>query len=632
MTRAEHKRSLEKAVGLQAAAVREMRGQIFLPKLNRYDVGQDGDMYAQVVEAGHELLRKHNGGDRSDRIVSYYSRKDVQQAMYQYARGRKISVLRYFRPMFHGSELRKPDDILPIMMFYSQEPKLWPSIHGTVSRHDGGGRTVCDLVVEVDFKKSRERSFSLARPLIKLFQDLGVEFRVKFSGNASPHIIIPAEAFPKGRRKAGSCRNLYGKLLEFLRKQIKQPNTLDGSFRNPGHFLRMPYSLNENTGLVSVPIRAEDYDRFSWKMAYPESVVVLEDWWSIPEIPEDAPERTAAFIDMALGAKTVFAVNSGINDPVQEVLSSPQMPDVLGAPVRMGMVRAGGEIAARGDALMKEPSMQDALRELRMFATDDAHQDAAASWNLVRTAAQKYGINKEDLQLLWQWSDRADALLHYSRLDVQEAIYSYARERCVRLEGADEYLTLGEPSDVSALAAYMVGGGVVPAFRCTNARYDPENGDMTACDMVVQVDQDLSKSVVLLFRGFDVPSFVLYNGGASLRIVIPFEVLEAGIGLRSSLSRLPDLAEAFDRHLRRMLKSPNGIHISLYEGSVPTPYSLADDGERVNLPVRLEDVSRLSPDMAHANAIGTIERLESFMPPDAGEKAAQFFKSSFEKA
>ena len=624
MTRAEHKRTLEGVVRNQAAAMREMRGQVFLPKLNKRGGKHDGDMYAQVVEAGKELLQKNHGGTRGERIRSYYSRKDVQEAMYQYARGRKISVLRNFSPMFQGSQLRKPDDLLPIMMFYSQEPRLWPSIHGTVSRHDGDGSMVCDLVIEVDFKKSRARSFSLSRPLIRLFQELDLEFRVKFSGNASPHIIIPAEAFPKKRRRIGSCRNLYGKLLDFLRKQIKDPKTLDGSFRNTNHFLRMPYSLNENTGLVSIPIRVEDYDRFSWDMARPENVMVIEDWWSIPE---DASERTEALIEMALGQKTVFAVNSDLNDFAQEALT-PQMPDVLGAPVQMGMVKSGEEIAARGGALIQESLMQAALSELYSTAVDN-DGDAAARWKIARKVAQKHGINNGDMQLLWQWSDSANALAHYSRPEVQEAMYSYTRGRCIHLEGTDEYLSLNKPSDVPALAAYMVGGGVVPTFRCTNARYDYSNGEMIACDMVIQVDQpdiDLLNPLSLLFQKFNMPSFVLYSASAPLRIVIPFEVLEAGIDVKPPLSRLPDLAAALGRFLRRTLNVQNGVYVSLYEDSTPIPYSIADDGERINLPVKPADVFSLSPNMARAAEVGRIEVIESFMPPDAGEKAAKFFK------
>lgn len=75
-----------------------------------------------------------------------------------------------------------------------------------------------------------------------------------------------------------------------------------------------------------------------------------------------------------------------------------------------------------------------------------------------------------------------------------------------------------------------------------------------------------------------------------------------------------------------MLKVRNGIRISLYEGSTPIPYSLADDGERVELPVKVEDIYKFSPDMACVTAVGTIEEMGSFMPPDAGEKAAKFFK------
>lgn len=639
MTRAEHRRALEEAVRNQVAAMNEVRGQVFLPRLSKYHADKDGDMYDQVVQAGQELLQKHHAlpGSRTERIVSYYSREDVQRAMYQYARGRKISVLRNFRPMFHGSEVRQPGDILPIMMFYSQEPRLWPSMHGTISRHDGG-RTVCDLVIEVDFKKSRERSFALARPLIRLFQDLGIEFRVKFSGNASPHIIIPAEAFPANRRK--SFQNLYGKLLEFLGKRIKDPKTLDGSFRSPGHFLRMPYSLNENTGMVSLPIRVEDYDRFSWKMAQPDLVEVIEDWWFLPDIPEDAPERTEALIQMALGNKTVFAVDRGTRDTAEEVLT-PQMPDVLGLPVQMGIVKSGEEIAARGEALMRVPSMQNALGELRATHKNDA-QDPAEEHLYVNTVAQKYGAKEQDLHLLWRWADNADALAHYSRPDVQEAIYSHVRERCVLMEGMAEYFTLGASSDVPALAAYMVGGGAAPAFRCTNARYDPEDGRMTACDMVISVESDLSKPVALLLRGFDMPCFALYNGGEFLQVVIPSEVLDQSItqlkippipftrgSIVSSFTRgsgtFGGLAEALDRHLKRTLRTQNGIYVSLYEGLRPVPYSLAEDGKRVNLPLRLEDVSRVSPDAASANQIDTIEEIGSFAPPDAGEKAARFF-------
>ena len=116
----------------------------------------------------------------------------------------------------------------------------------------------------------------------------------------------------------------------------------------------------------------------------------------------------------------------------------------------------------------------------------------------------------------------------------------------------------------------MVGGGAAPAFRCTNARYDPDDGEMTACDMVIQADQDLGDSVISLLRDFDF-SFVLYSGDMPLQIVSPFEVLEAGNGTKSPLPKLPGLARDLDRYLRRMLKAPGRVSVFLHEGSAPVP-------------------------------------------------------------
>jgi hypothetical protein len=256
----------------------------------------------------------------------------------------------------------------------------------------------------------------------------------------------------------------------------------------------------------------------------------------------------------------------------------------------------------------------------------DNEQNEAERWRHANTIAGKYGMKKEDMRLMWQWSDKTGALAYYSRQDVQKAMHSYVQGRCIRMEGTEEFLTLNEPQYVFGLAAYMVGGGVVPAFRCTNARYNLEDGDMTACDMVIQADQAIGRSVALLLQGFDMPSFALYSGGELLRIVIPFEVLEAGTDFKSPLKQLTSLANSFEGHLRRMLGRTNGTHVFLYEGSAPIPYSLSGDGKRVNLPVRLTDVPHLSSDMAHLDSVDTVESAESFISPDAGQKAAKFFK------
>ena len=591
MTRAQHKQTLERAVFLQNAAMRQVREQVLLQNSDKNDI------YEQIVKAGLDLLQEDHHNVEYERIKSYYSRSDIQLAMYSYAKGRRISVLKNFRPMFSGSTLRKPEDVLPIMMFYSQELPLWPSMHGTVSRFDDDGNSLCDLVIEVDCKKSRTKCFNLTRPLIRLFRELDLEFRIKYSGNASPHVIIPGEVFPEKWRKSGNRRYLYAKLLDFFKEQIKEPKLLDGSFRNSNHFLRLAYSLNENTGLASVPIEIDDFDRFSWQSAYPESVVVSEDWWNIPD---DAQERTESLIDFAFGEKRTFTTTTVENIPIQADLTHFR-PDVISKNTQIGMIKAGEEVIERFSALSSsmDPILKkDILNELQISIKqgDDQRQ-------IIKTVAQKYRISKADLLLLWNWSCKAKALEHYARKDVQEYICSYAQKRCVSLGNTDEYFALDDPSVIFPLVAYIISEGMNPVFRSTNAKYDPEDGKMTACDVVIKLTQpDLDISI------FDIPCFALYDGDTNLRVVIPYEALS----IEPSPSQLSALKNDLSKRIRSRLKKVRAS-ISIYESSTPIPYSITDDAERVYLPVRLNYLPYISSSMVSLSAIGTLTDTNSLI-------------------
>lgn len=590
-TRAEHKKKLEQAVHIQNAAMRQVRERDILTNKN------NGDVYEQVVKAGLEMLEEDCINYEYERIRSYYSRSDIQLAMYSYAKGRKISVLKNFHPMFSGSTLRKPEDVLPIMMFYSRELPLWSSMHGTVSRYDDDGNSLCDLVVEVDCKKSRVKCFNLTRPLIRLFQDLELEFRIKYSGNASSHVIIPGEVFPEKWRKNGNRRYLYAKLLDFFREQIKEPKLLDGSFRNSSHFLRLAYSLNENTGLASIPIGIDDFDRFSWQSAYPDSVVVLEDWW---DIPDDAQERTESLIEFALGEKRTFTSTTIDDNSIQENLTH-FGPDMISKNTQIGMIKAGEEIIERFSELsssMGSVLKQDILNELSISIS----QNNVDQRQIVKALAQKHGINKAELVLLWNWSTKTKALEYYARKDVQEFIYSYALKRCITLGNSDEYFVLEEPSVIFPLVAYVVSEGMKPAFRCTNAKYESDGEKMIACDVVININQpNVDISI------FDMPCFALYAGEDNLKIIIPFEVL----GIESSPSQLSEIKNKLTKHIRSRLK--RNASISIYESSTPIPYTITDDGECIYLPVKLDDLTNCSPSLINVSAIGVLTDTQSLL-------------------
>ena len=258
--------------------------------------------YDIVIEKGRELSEIYQEkGHRGDdwRIYNYYSRPDIQQAMFEYARGRKMTVLRHFRALY--PEIKEPGDILYISLYHAERSNLWPSLHGQISRKLESGEQVCDFVIEIDYKRSWDTCFRATRPIIEMFLDFGVHACVKFSGHCSAHVIIPGEIFPVDKRNP----HIRSQLMQFVGSVVKHAEKLDRSFISPAHFLRLAYSINEKTGLVSLPIRLEEFDNFFWQEARLEEVKVVDDWWGM--VPADAQERMSEFLKFALHQKQFTA-------------------------------------------------------------------------------------------------------------------------------------------------------------------------------------------------------------------------------------------------------------------------------------------------------------------------------------
>ena len=211
--------------------------------------------------------------------------------MYRYAAGRKITFLRLFRPQYR--RIMSSEDILPLTLCtFFVHGKYWPSLHGTVSRYGAKGGRICDVVIEIDYKSSWKKCFSMTRPIVDMLRDRGAVFYLKFSGHCSVHIIIPGEVlrirgFPVDHSRFFRC------LSDLVKKKLKEPRYLDTSFHMPDHFLRLAYSVNENTGLVSLPLNMSDYDHFDLAQAQPKNVRPLPGWWSPPK---DTPQRMQDFI------------------------------------------------------------------------------------------------------------------------------------------------------------------------------------------------------------------------------------------------------------------------------------------------------------------------------------------------
>ncbi|MBD3181752.1 hypothetical protein GF312_05635, partial [Candidatus Poribacteria bacterium] len=259
-------------------------------------------------------LFNSKGESEIESIYEYYSRTEIQQAMYSYSARRQITFLKRFYPQFEY--IKSSRDILHLALYVLFESgKYWPSFHGTVSKYDPqNNMSLCDAVLEVDFKSSWKKCFAMTRPIVDLLQDRGAVFRLKFSGHCSVHIIIPGEAlvikgFPVDHAK------FFRHLSDMVKKRLQEPRHLDTSFYMTHHFLRLAYSINENTGLVSLPFLVEDYDRFDPSWAKPERVKPIDGWLSMPK---NTPQRMEDFIKYIMRGKVFLASSSPVARKIVE--------------------------------------------------------------------------------------------------------------------------------------------------------------------------------------------------------------------------------------------------------------------------------------------------------------------------
>jgi hypothetical protein len=138
-----------------------------------------------------------------------------------------------------------------------------------------------DLVMDIDVKGDYKEAFRDGRKILDFLDSYNAPYRVKFSGGSGPHIIIPYEAFPESL--SGGRFDRAHKLLFQIITSRSGASHVDGSFTSTGHFYRMPYSLNEITGLVSLPLTREQYDDFTPSMAEVSNVQVDDNWFQEPD-------------------------------------------------------------------------------------------------------------------------------------------------------------------------------------------------------------------------------------------------------------------------------------------------------------------------------------------------------------
>jgi len=166
-----------------------------------------------------------------------------------------------------------------------------------------------DVVMDMDSKIGIDASQIAALLVCNLLEDYGIKnYGIKFSGSRGFHIIIPWEAFPKEvdyKPLAKRYPEVLRAIAEFIRERISDnlmknliklkgakelieileepPEMLDPFYfvdleKDWGnrHMFRAPYSLNEKTWLVSIPLSKNELEKFNTEMAKPGKVKIKE--------------------------------------------------------------------------------------------------------------------------------------------------------------------------------------------------------------------------------------------------------------------------------------------------------------------------------------------------------------------
>jgi len=616
------------------------------------------DQYKQIIftsrEKAEERIQKleltpHRLYGEKDKVLAYYARPDVQREMQRYAKGRYLTVLRNFTPMF--PELRSPDDVLPLMFHYLQGKKRWPSMHGTILRYNEAGQKVCDFVFEPDFKKSWTVAFGAARPIVRLFLSMGLPFFVKFSGNTSPHIIVPAEALSTAAEKEIKTGEFREQVYRFVQNRMSNPGLLDGPNWKPEHFLRLAYSIHELGGKVSTPIKPAEFDSFNPTKAKIDNVVVIDNWW---HIPEDAAERGKSFVEQVLKSYPRLVRGTDKLKPVHK-WKPPEIPRKLRKIVDTNsyarMLKDGQRLLAiktSNATLETQRAVEETLSEEMQNALTMLERWKKAKMKIdLEAAADIFKVDVEGLKSQWASQNTNTETKffektwflnrYYSHSDIQEVFYRYAYGRCFQVTKSEAHFRLQKPSDIPLLATHFESeGGNWKGLKCTRAKYNLKDNTIAACDIGIEIDfsrsdytsaVELAEKLVEVLQKYDVFCYFKFNGDEMLEIIVPAEGLPGQIDGQKTALKMHQISSGLNRGFRKM-PEVNGNDCCLIippYGYTSPAYSLNPETGLTSVILMPEDLQDFSPEDANPNRI-SINTSWLDVPEKAPLKAQRFLK------
>ncbi len=243
-------------------------------------------------------------------LLDYYSREDIIEQLLKNAKDREVAGA-----FFDGTYDQRPnilqyhDDVIQMVKkgvtSFHFSVERWKRPMQLTAKNYEQLRKGFDLIIDIDSKLGLDEAKLAAVLVCKLLEKYSIKnYSIKFSGRRGFHICLPWESFPNDinyKPLASMYPEIPRIIAGFIRKEIENelikelvkkksakeliaileepPEKLDPFYfveieKNWGnrHMFRAPYSLNEKTWLVSMPINIDQLDKFTPDMAEPSKL------------------------------------------------------------------------------------------------------------------------------------------------------------------------------------------------------------------------------------------------------------------------------------------------------------------------------------------------------------------------
>lgn len=316
-----------------------------------------------------------------EKVLKFYSRRDVQEAIYEAAKDKEIGVFCFFKNTNAYGFLKRPDvinspaDVLELAkqgatsFHFSEENWKDPLLLSSdmTRKEQDKLRKGWDLVIDIDTPMF-EYSKVAAELIIEALKYHGIKsITCKFSGNHGFHIAVPFESFPEmvydkevknlfpegPRLIAKYIKGMIGdflktRLLDYspeeeiaknLNVELKDIETngvfdpfkvvdIDTILISSRHLCRMPYVFNEKSGLISIPIKAEEIKDFEKEMAKPENVHQFSTFLDRSDVEKNEAQQlfTAAHDEETSETQSIYNVN---NEQVKKKVEYEELAEAI---------------------------------------------------------------------------------------------------------------------------------------------------------------------------------------------------------------------------------------------------------------------------------------------------------------